>query len=382
MNPLRHWNCALAVIFVGLTLAPATKGDELTLSISGETHLLSGEILIEAQDSSLFFRENNGRIWFVKPDQVRAKKDTDEAVRPITKKALGKKLLKELPEGFRIYETPHYVIAYQNELAYARWIGGLYEAKLYRGFETFWQKRKKFKLEKPKFPLVAIIFGTQSEYQRYVDRELGPGHSMVAYYNIQNNRVAMYDLTAGNVPKGAKVNDRKIEQVLQNPAAINMVATVIHEGTHQLIFNRGLQTRFSDNPLWLNEGLAMYFEAPDLKSKRGWQKPGLIFEQRYLRFLEYSRRRPTNSLITLITDDERLRDDNTALDGYAEAWAFNHFLLNRHSKVYVKYLKQMSEKKPLIAASKEQRLQEFKQYFGDDLEKLDREFLDYVRRLK
>lgn len=372
----------ISTILVSSWWPAGASGDELTLEISGETLELTGEILIEAQDSSLYFRENNGKIWFVKPSQIRQKTDTDDPVPPMSKKAIGKQLLKELPKGFRIYETTHYVIAFQNELAYARWIGGLYEAKLYRAFETFWKRKKKFQLSKPKYPLVAIIFGTKAEYQRYVERELGPGQTMVAYYNIQNNRVAMYDLTVGNLPPGASVNDRKIEQVLQNPGAINMVATVIHEGTHQLIFNRGIQRRFSDQPLWVNEGLAMYFEAPDLRSKRGWQKPGLIFEQRFVRFADYARRRPNDSLRTLITDDKRLQNEATVLDGYAEAWAFNHFLLNRHSKEYTEYLKHLAAKQPLVRTSAETRLADFQQFFGEDLATLDAEFIKYMQRLR
>lgn len=376
----------LAIAFCALIIAAlfpsAAHADHLTLEISGKTIELEGDILIEAQDESLYFRDNTGKIWFVQPTQIKKKVEEEKDADPISAKELGKNLLEELPEGFRILQTKHYVIAYQNEAAYAKWIGGLYEGKLYRGFEAFWRKKNKLKLTKPKYPLVAIIFGSRAEYQRYVDRELGPGQEMVAYYNVQNNRVAMFDLTAGNVPAGQKVNDRKIEQVLQNPAAINMVATIIHEGTHQLMFNRGVQTRFADSPLWINEGAAMFFEAPDLRSKRGWQRPGLVFETRFVRFVDYVKnRRPADSLQTLIMNDDRFRETEAILDSYAEAWAINHFLLNRRSKDYVKYLEYLSTKKALIEVTPQTRLAEFKEYFGDDLEQLDRDFLEYISRL-
>lgn len=367
---------------LAMAMVPALHADTLTLVVKGQERQLEGDILIEAQDKSLYFRENTGRIWFVKPDQIKAKVDVEEPCKPISKKELGKRLLRELPEGFRVFETKHYVIAYQNEYAYARWLGGLYEGRLYRSFNLFWDKRKKFDLEKPIYPLVAIVFGSKAEYDRYKERELGPGQEMVAYYNVQNNRVAMYDLTVGNLPAGQKLNDRRIEQVLQNPAAINMVATMIHEGTHQLLFNRGVQTRFADCPLWINEGLAMYFEAPDLTSQRGWQKPGLIFRQRLVRFVDFAKRRPVNSLETLISEDDRLRDEDTALDAYAEAWALNHFLLNRRSDEYVDYLRHMSAKAPLEVDGAETRLKEFKKFFGDDLQELDKEFLNYISRMR
>ena len=34
------------------------------------------------------------------------------------------------------------------------------------------------------------------------------------------------------------------------------VATIIHEATHQLAYNSGMQRRYADNPMWVSEGLA------------------------------------------------------------------------------------------------------------------------------
>ena len=45
------------------------------------------------------------------------------------------------------------------------------------------------------------------------------------------------------------------------------MATIVHEATHQIAFNCGMQQRYADIPLWLCEGMAVYFEAPDLASK-------------------------------------------------------------------------------------------------------------------
>lgn len=379
----RHFSI-LAFVLTFTSIVSQAHADHLTLEISGKTIELEGEILIEAQNKSLYFRQNTGRIWFVEPEQIKNKVDDDKDIKPITKKALGKQLLKELPAGFRIYETKHYVIAYQTNVAYARWVGGLYESRLYGAFEKFWEKRKKFKLEDPVYPFAAIVFASRPQYQQFVDRELGPGQNMIAYYNIQTNRVAMYDLTADQRAPNQKLdNDRKIEDVLRNPAAVPMVATMVHEATHQLMFNRGIQTRFAESPLWLNEGLAMYFEAPNLQARRGWTGPGEVFEQRLIQFRRFlSNRNGAESLKGLISSDTRLSDATTALDAYAEAWALNHFLLNKKPKDYVAYLKHMSQKKALIEDTPEKRLAEFRQFFGEDLVKLDAEFIKYVLKLK
>ena len=370
------------LIILSMTGSSCVNADSLTLEIDGSTVNIEGEILIEAEDESLYFRGSDGKIWFVKPEQIKNKIDSDSELKPISKKDLGKKLLAELPSGFRIYETKHYVIAYQNELAYARWIGGLYESRLYRAFETFWKKKKKFKLDDPKFPLVAIIFGSKAEYDQYMTRELGAGQSMVAYYNLLTNRVTMYDLTADRRNLNQNLDDRKIDQILQTPAAIPMVATIIHEGTHQLMFNRGVQTRFAEAPLWLNEGLAIFFETPHINSARGWRVPGLVSHTRMTDFIRYLPSRPADSLQTLIQSDKRLRNQETAIAAYAEAWAFNHFLLNKHSVKYVKYLKLMSTKRALLEDTPDTRLADFRRFLGEDLNSLDQEFLEYMRKLK
>ncbi len=232
--------------------------------------------------------------------------------------------------------------------------------------------------------MAVIIFATRAEYEQYVTRELNtaPG-AMVAYYNLLSNRVAMYDLTAGTRAAGAdEGSQRRINEVLSDPRSVPMVATIIHEATHQLMFNCGMQTRFSDTPLWINEGLAMYFETPDLTSSRGWRAIGRVNDLRLSMFRKSIPTRASRSMETMLTSGDAFRDPKLALDAYAEAWAFNYFLLNRHSEKYVEYLKYMSEKPQLQYDSSETRLGDFKKYFGDDLSLLDREFIDYIQKLE
>ena len=282
-----HPRISNAAILAGLLTAVLTFGahaDEIKIERSGKSIDLAGTILVEAQDESLLFEANDGQLWIIKPTEVQTKLKTVDPAKPATHDQLGLNLLEELPTNFRILKKKRYVIAYQTELAYAKWIAGLYESRLYPAFEKFWD-RKKVELTDNKYPLVVIIFANRPEYERYATRELGqPPGNTVAYYNLMTNRVAMFDLTAEQLVAG-EVDDRKIDEILADPRAIPMVATIIHEATHQLIFNRGMQQRLADTPLWLNEGLALYFEAPDLRSKRGWRTPGRINHPRLDLFL-------------------------------------------------------------------------------------------------
>lgn len=345
---------------------------------------VQGEVLIEAQDGSILFQEMDGALRILASAEIATKTIQDEPLQPLTKKQLGESLLADLPEGFRIHTTEDYVIAYQTGRAYAKWIGNLYQGPLNRGFKNFWGKRSfKLELEKPKFPLVAVIFATREQYAAQVQRELNVKvGSVVAYYNLHTNRVMMYDLTSDRRQGGvAAQTQRDIDDILLTPQGIWMVTTIIHEGTHQLMFNSGLQTRLADTPLWLNEGIAMYFEPPNLNARQGWRVPG---RTNYLRLdvLRKNQTRAVNSLETLISDDQRLQsDEDTTVVAYAESWALVHFLVNRKPTQFGQYLKFLSQKQPQQAPKPGQRLADFKQFFGDDLLKLDKEFIAYVKRL-
>lgn len=357
-----------------------TSADEVTIVHNGSHLELEGEILIETQnDNGLLFQSRDGKLWVVEQEQLKEKSADEKEVAPFKKDELAKQLKEEMGDGFRVHDAGNFVIAYNTSQPYARWVAGLYR-KLERGFDFYWS-RNKFKLDdRPEFPLPIIIFKNRAEYERYMKKDIGVVTSMLAYYSLESNRVIMFDLTADTVPPGANLNERKIGEVLDNPRAIPMVATIIHEGTHQLMFNYGMQTRYADTPLWINEGLAAYFETPDLGAKNGWRKIGKVNFLRLGPFLQFAKNRPADSLKKMMATDDGFKNAST-LDNYAQAWAFNYFLLNRHKKAYVKYLSHMSEKPRLVSDEPEQRISEFLQFFDQTLEELDKEFLRYIRKL-
>ena len=364
---------------------PGVSADDQALSAGQEQlETIEGELLIEALDGSLLFQEMDGSLRILTGAEVAAKTIQELPLQPMSKEQVGESLLEELPEGFKIHTTDDYVIAYQTERAYAKWIGNLYQGRLKRRFRKFWSNRKfKLEVEEPEFPLVAVIFATRAQYAAQVQRELNIElGTMVAYYNLQSNRVTMYDLTADQGAGGGVVQQRDIDRILNSRQGISMVTTIIHEGTHQLMFNSGLQTRLADTPLWLNEGLAMFFEPPDLRAAQGWNGPGRTNYSR-LRDLRKKSTRATDSLATLVSNDDRLKSEGEAtLIAYAESWALTHFLINRKPTQFGRYLKFLSQKKPQQMAKTGQRLADFKKFFGDDLLKLDEEFIEYVNRIK
>jgi len=318
-----------------------------------------GEALVTAQDGGQMILTDDGHMLIVQPETVVSRETTPEPLTPVDADAISRRLLAVLPEGFAIYRTKNYVIAHNTSDAYVRWVGGLFES-LHRGFHAYF-KNQGMTLSQPRFPLVALVFADRKSFDQYATAELGDaGESVIGYYNLETNR-----MTTFNVP---------------NPE--RNVATIIHEATHQLAYNTGLQTRFADNPMWLSEGLAVFFESPNFANPSGWKGVGRVNTVNLARFRKYQQSRPQDSLITLLSDDSRFRNGATAEDAYSEAWAMTYFLIRTKRKEYFQYMKELSESKPLVQLDRRERIEMFQRIFDTDLPTLDRQFLLYMARLQ
>lgn len=373
----------LAWVLAGATHARAV--DRIVYKKDGAVRPLAGRVVAEAEDGGLLLLTPDGALWPIQPEEYADRVRDDAPFTPLKREEVAQQLLSRLGPEFKVHTTANYVICYNTSTAYAQWCGALYE-RLFRGFRTFWETRG-LDLRDPELPLVALVFDSKESYVRHVRGELGPAAdslSIVGYYSPTSNHVNMYDLTGVEGLRGAgeRVNSATlINQVLQRPEAAPMVATIVHEATHQLAYNCGLQTRFADNPVWVSEGLAMYFETPDLRNSKGWSSIGAINRTRLIQYRKYVPRRPPQALESLLRDDARFRDPASALDAYAEAWALNYFLLRTRSKEYAAYLKVLAAKPPVVYDDPETRLDEFRAAFGSDLGKFDAEFQRYLKKL-
>jgi hypothetical protein len=343
-----------------------------------QPHNAAGRILVEAQDGGLLLLGQDGRLWSIEKDQIIARASAGEPFRPLASAALVKQMKSELGNGFDVVSTRHYVICTSGRRQYAQWCGNLFE-RLFSSFHTYWKLRG-VKLSEPEFPLVAIVLRDEKEFAAFATKDAGADAATAkGYYSIGTNRMVLYDLTAG---AGGQPADEA--EVAASLAAVPLnVATVIHEATHQIAFNSGMHVRYADNPLWLVEGMAMYFETPDLSSRIGWKKAGELNDHRLDQFRDFlSARRAGDSLESLIGADARFNDAATMPDAYAEAWVLSYYLINKRKEAYVGYLKTLAAKPRLVFDTPAERLAEFRAAFGDDLKQLDAELLKYVKRLK
>lgn len=357
--------------------------DHVVVNREGKQSTISGKVIVAAEDGGVMLMSPDGVLWNIPPEELVDRTTDEDPFVPLNADELKRKLLAELPAGFEVHATAHYLIFYNTSQAYAQWCGSLFE-RLYTAFTNFWSRRG-LKLYEPVMPMVVVVFADQPSYVSFANAELGSNaKQIVGYYSLRSNRVTMHDLTGTEAARGAigrRGNMAQINQMLARPEAESMVATVVHEATHQIAFNCGLHKRFADIPLWLSEGLAVYFEQPDLKSAKGWRTIGDVNRSRLVQFQAYLPNRPADSLKTLIADDKRFRDPKQVLDAYAEAWALTYYLMRQSPKKYQSYLEQLAAKDPLVWDDPGERIRLFTECFGD-LETVDNEFLRYLARVR
>jgi hypothetical protein len=355
---------------------------EVTFVRNGPVRKVAGRLLLEFHDQ-LVIQTDDGAIYTIYQGEIQNHLQTDRIFRPATSEEIAERLLAEMPSGFRIHTTSHYVVCYGTSRTYAQWTSSLLE-RLHRAFTRYWS-RHGFQLHEPEFPLVALVFPDQKSYLRSA-KEQGAqiSSAVVGFYSLQSNRVNMYDLTgveAVRSPGNRRGSLKEISQMLSVPAAVPLVSTIVHEATHQIAFNCGLQTRLSDIPLWLCEGMAIVFETPDLSSTKGWRGIGKVNYPRLKTYRKNQKTWRTARLKNMLASDRLFRDSRTAANAYADAWALNYYLIKYHPEAYTAYLKLLAQKPRLGKDGPERRLEEFHKSFGE-IGDLERDFLKQMAKIK
>lgn len=349
----------------------------------GTETIVEGRVLVRAGDG-LLVEDPARRLWTVPSLQLDEETKTDQPFTFFDSDQLGSHLVEEtraagIEANFHVHTTDNYVIAASTPEAYSQWTGQLLE-RMQIAFQSYWKNRR-FELAPLASPLPVLILSDQSQFAKMAEFDRTPASAKgQGYYLVTANRIVLFDLSAQNGDAPATTIAEVQRRAQRIPAS---VATVVHEATHQIAFNRGMHRRYADNPVWLTEGMAMYFEAPDLKSRRGWSGIGKVNASRLIRFREFlkSRRQP-NSIETLVKDNSRFGNADAAIDAYAEAWALTYFLIRTRIRDYIQYLKLISQNQPLDWDKPEERLAEFQSVFGSDLTGVNREFLSFTRRLR
>ena len=359
--------------------APAGDVERVEVRLADGRRAVEGAVLVESLDGGLLLELPDERLEILQPDSIVSRATVDRPAAAETPRERGQRILGELPPGFDLLVTKHYVICFDTSRAYAQWCGALFE-RLHDAFGNFWRQAD-FPLVDPGRPLTVVIFSDRRRYEAVAARDLGAATDrVVGYYNMLNNRVTTFDLTGSDMPghKPGRSAGRAGLEILASPEAAGLVATLVHEATHQMAFNCGMHRRLAPVPLWVSEGIATYFETPDLTSGRGWRGIGGINKPRLERFLQSPR---PGAIESIVLGDEPFRQADTAIDAYARAWALTSFLVQTRKEAFVAYLRMLAEKEPLADDSPEQREKEFTAAFGASPAALEEPLLKYVARV-
>jgi hypothetical protein len=370
--------CAGTPLFAQTEAEEKPQLEEVIFERDGSRTTLQGRTVIEI-DGGRLFEERSTAYHLLQPGEIVSHRVGDEPFTVLSNDELEQSLLNEFPT-FEAYSTAKYLIIHNTSRAYAQWCGGLYE-RLNRAFTNYWKTRG-IRVSPPDYPLVALVFKDKAAYEAYAFADIGPAaRSMLGYYNIQTNRVVMFDLTgverAANGARIASVD--QVNRILMQPAAERTVATIVHEATHQISYNCGLQTRLAGNPKWVSEGMAIFFETPDLRSRRGWSGIGKVH---HLHLNNFKNRGAVQGVIQrTVADDTIFLKRETAAVAYSQAWALTYYLQKTKSKQYAEYMRELSELPSLAEEKPEERLAKFQRIFGD-LNTLEKGFLNYMMKLR
>ncbi len=332
---------------------------------SGQLAELCGKVLAQTADELLLVTPD-GQMHLLASDQVRQVQIDDRPLRPLTPAELAPRLEAEFGPTFQVLQSRHYLVVYNTERTYAQATATMLE-RLYAAFTRYYRLRG-FTIQRARFPLVAVLFRTRDEFADYAARELEVVDPRInGYYSLETNRLALHQV----LPPGRYTRGRLSPE---------NVSTIAHEGVHQLAFNLGFLKRFSDPPLWLVEGMAMFFEVPAGTTGR-WGGVGAVNHNRLEQFLSYVQEgRPQDSLRQLIASDDRIRQLDQAVAAYAESWALTYYLVRTQARRYFEYLQHLGKKPYLWQGSPEERVREFEQFFGP-IEAVDAELVKYMKAI-
>jgi hypothetical protein len=271
-------------------------------------------------------------------------------------------LQQEFGSGFEVTGDGHYLVVYPNG---QRDVWAARFEQLYRSFQQYFTARG-WRPVAPQFPLIAVVFPTQADFQRYATREgskLGPG--TLGYYSPVSNRILLYDVT-----KSTKLDWN-----------VN-AETIIHEAAHQTAFNTGVHNRFAQPSRWIVEGLGTMFEARGVwDSSKYKAQSDRINRYRFESFQRYAKTtRKTGAMADIVSSDRIFNANPEA--AYAEAWALTFFLSETDPRRYLEYLKKTATVPNFTQRRSPERLSDFTSVFGTNLKLVEAKMLRFMQELK
>lgn len=270
--------------------------------------------------------------------------------------------------GWQTDLTRHYVFLYQENGAFLQVTRRILESML-RGITAYTGARN-LDVHPPEVPLVVIIFPTREQFQAYHPTPDG----VLAYYDVISNHI----LLCQESPWWPENPELALRQ---------SIATIAHEGAHQILHNIGVQQRLSLWPEWMNEGLAEFFAPTSTDHRLRWKGAGEVNDLRMFE-LEQLIKVQTGDAIDGQVLAQTVSAARLTSTGYATAWALTHYLAQHRRDDFRAYLRQLTRLGPLERGGEAvppgvipSNLRDFKGHFGTDLADLERRLMRHLRQL-
>ncbi len=347
-----------------------------------------GRILLKGPQGEFVLQARDGRMFQITPDAIVSQETHEEPFAAWTDRELEPRLAEEFGPEFHILKLDHYLLVYNTSESYAEWYGTYFD-RFYDKYHAVWKKFG-LTLAEPEFPLVAVLFSDKNQFDEYAKKEIGDGMSldMSAYYHKWTNRIVLCDLSGReklleDAPSSKRLGSSSTRDLLNRPGSGHNLSAMLHEAAHQIGCNNGMFPRLAPVPLWLLEGVAMLHEIPDVDNPKRSESGEPSVNKKWLGVVrEFFRKNPSDPVRTMLQTDIVLRSQQTAKDYYGLSWSFTYFLYKKKPKQFAAYLQTISAKTAADVDSPTLRLLDFEEHFGDDWDKLQKEYARYIRSLK
>lgn len=356
------WNrCSLLLVMTCLSQANRASADTFTVQQDGNSVTIEARLVGEGH-GVVGLERSDGRIDTFPPGEI-VKRVAGPDPEPISCAAMITQLTEKFgAEKFRAHTEGQYVVG----LVLSEPLPKVYESKAtscLKKSTAFMKTVEKVFLdfvndlrietEKPRFPLVLLIFETDDDFVRFTAEETGgkglAAESMKGYYNGLTNRLVI------------------------RMSECHTFTTPLHEAIHQQVYNRGLLKRLAPVPVWFNEGIATGFEGNGEKINGG---PTRV-SANYARAALHAK---TVNWDEVVADDKAFRGSDLAGEAYAHAWSIHWFLVTKYRKQYVEFLQLVGQKGTLQQEDAQTRVRDFEHVFGKRVGELQDEFRPWLEQ--
>ena len=227
--------------------------------------------------------------------------------------------------------------------------------------------------------LPVLVFRQAAVFQEFARRQHPDTdfNDVPGYYSIRDNQML---ITAISGDRSFRTNSDVIRELKKRP---RQVETIVHEAVHQLSFNSGLQVRYADNPTWLSEGLAVYFETATGRSSLIWSRPGEPNRTHLPGFRNaVSGTKLELPLSNLLASDTAFRSQDQLAHAYAESWAVVLYLIRSRRDAFDQLMLRQQQRKPLMPVTATARLAEMAEVTDSTLSDLEAAVIRFMSRIR